>query len=908
MGVAVKRLRIGRRRSQVAEPSSPLELATMPAIVEDRWKVPDRFNFTRDVVETLAQDPKRRALMYSGRDGIIEPRTFLQLAEGGAAWAALLREREVGPGDRVLVLLGGSATWLEIVLGCIKVGAVTVPCSPRSTATALETLVAGTGAALVVTDHASDPLLSQMSFSPEVQHVDDAALDRSTETLAATSTHDTSSRDVAFILSASRPGNGPRLVSHTHGAAFAARVQAEHWLDATRGDAVWCTADTGAAQAVWTGLLGPWARGAELVLHEGSFDAQEQLDLLHRLSVTVLCQTPAEYRALAELPRRHLERFQSRRLRRLVSTGDYLEPDVVAVFEELWGMTVHDGYGQTETNVVVANGADGGFKPGSLGVALPGHQVSVVDAQGNELPPGIEGELAVRGRPPTLFAGYWESPEETKQAFAGDWYLTGDVAVRDDEGFYSFVGQAENVIASRGRTFGPHEVERVLRTHEAVKLAAVVGVRDLERGGHYVRAFVVLEPRAKATEQLGAELRQHVADALPEQHVPREVDFIDELPTTSTGKIRRDELRERPVGKPLWDAAPTVAIVETAVPEPPAPAPVVEQVVEPAMVEPATVVEQAVVEPAVVKPPAVEPTVEPVVKQAVEPVVEQAVEPVAEPVGEPTVEQAAAPTGVGPVAPEPVVEPEHAVEAEPVAETEPVVEPAVEHAVEQVVEPPPVVEPAAPTPEAAAAPAPEVVAEPEPTPVVEPALEPDPVEVPAAEHEAPAEAESLPEYIVTPSAAPEATPVAPAEPEEEPDLGPLPDFVVDPDHPRTLEAVPTASAQQPEVYDPPPPDAEDPLAGLGLKPVTEFPKVESPAERSAPPGRRRPGGPLRDTKPDRRSEGEPGDEAEEIGWMQGLSNRLSAYSLDAEPQPAESTDEPGDEHEDEPGPGGPERT
>ena len=853
MGVAVKRLRIGRRRSQVAEPSSPLELATMPALVEDRWKVPDRFNFTRDVVEALAQDPKRRALMYSGRDGIIEPRTFLALAEGGAAWTALLRERDVGPGDRVLVLLESSAAWLEVVLGCIKVGAVTVPCSPRCSPAALEALVAATGAALVVTDRASDPLLSQMSFTPEVQHVDDAALDRSTEMLAATPTHDTSSRDVAFILSASRPGSDPRLVSHTHGAAFAARVQAEHWLDATRGDAVWCTADTGSAQAVWTGLLGPWARGAELVLHEGTFDAQEQLDLLHRLSVTVLCQTPAEYRALVELPRRHLERFRSSRLRRLVSTGDYLEPDVVAVFEEVWGMTVHDAYGQTETSVVVANSADAGFKPGSLGVALPGHHVSVVDAQGNELPPGIEGELAVRGRPPTLFAGYWEAPEETKQAFAGDWYLTGDIAVRDDEGFYSFVGQSENVIASRGRTFGPHEVERVLRTHPAVRLAAVVGVRDLERGGHYVRAFVVLEPRVMATEQLGAELRQHVADALPEQHVPREVDFVDEIPTTAAGKIRRDELRERPVvGRPLWEAAPAVAIVEPA-----APAPVVEQFVEP-------------------------PPVAPIVEQVVEQVVES-----------PVVES---------VAPEPAIEPA------------PMVEPVVEQG-EQVVEPPPVVEPVAP----AAAPAPEVVTEPEPAlvpaetgqsaapaeapaahaepepggeSVAAPEPEPEPVETPATEYAPAAEPEPLPEYIVTSS--PEPIPVPPTEPQDEPELGPLPDFVVDPDHPRTLEPVPTASVE-PEIYEPPPPEAEDPLAGLGLKPVTEFPKVESAGERSAPPGRRRPGGPLRDTKPDRPSEGEPGDEAEEIGWMQGLSNRLSAYSLDAEPEAPDSPS--ADEHE-----------
>ena len=135
-------------------------------------------------------------------------------------------------------------------------------------------------------------------------------------------------------------------------------------------------------------------------------------------------------------------------------------------------MTIHDGYGQTETNIVVANGAEDGFRPGSLGRALPGHHVGIIDAEGNELPVGIEGDLAVRGRPPTLFAGYWESPDETKSAFRGDWYLTGDVAKADEEGFFWFVGRAEDVISSSGRTFGPYDVERVLREHPAIAASA----------------------------------------------------------------------------------------------------------------------------------------------------------------------------------------------------------------------------------------------------------------------------------------------------------------------------------------------------------------------------------------------------------------------------------------------------
>lgn len=838
MSVAVKRLRIGRRRAHVERASSPLEFALSPALVDGRWQVPDRFNFVRDVVEALADDPKRRALTFSGQSGIIEPRTFGQLAEGASHWASVLRERGVGPGDRVLVLLRGSADWIEVVLGCLKVGAVTVPCSPRMSASALEVRVAATGALLIVTDHTSDRELAQMSFAPDVVRLGDDDVRGASDMSAGSPTHDTSSRDIAFILSSSGTASGPRAVTHTHGSTFATRVQAEHWLDATRGDAVWCTADTGSAQAIWSGLLGPWSRGAELIVHDGEFDPLERLDLLHRLEVTILCQSPAEYRALADIRRKDLERYQSRRLRRLVSTGDYLEPDVVAVFEEAWGMTIHDGYGQAETNVVVANGADAGFKPGSLGLPLPGHQVAVVDGQGNELPPGIEGDLAVRGHPPTLFAGYWESPDETKEAFSGDWYATGDVATRDEDGFLWFVARASDVIASRGRALGPHEVERTLREHASVRSAAVVGVRDLERGGHFVRAFVVLQPRAVGSEQLEAELRQHVADSLPEQHVPREVEFVDSLPTTASGKLRRDDLRELAVvGRPLWEAPAAVpeisseaAAVEVAAPPPATPEP-----------------EVAVLEPVLHAP-------EPVMEPVPEPVVEPAPEPVAEPAPEPALETVVVTeTHVAAVAQPATVEADQS-EPEPIRPS--LVEP--EALPEYVVESAAEVEPVA-------------IATPAPAP---------PVEVDPG---------SLPEYVVDPEQAPEpaVVPQPEPEPDEEPGLGPLPDYIVDPERPPVLEEVPAPTMRQPDPEPPAPPEPESPLAGLGLKPVTEFPRRESSAQRDTlPGGRRSTVGP--DGRDDRdRSLGDPGDEPEEVGWMQGLSSRLSAYSLDTDSDPPE---------------------
>ena len=851
----MKGLRIGRRRARTnGLPSSPLELALLPALTDDRWHFPDRFNFTRDVVEALASDPKRRALTFLGKDGVIEPRTFMQIADGAARWASVLREHGVQPDDRVIVLAGSGLDWLEVILGVMKVGAVTVPSSPRLSAAALEVRVSSTEAALVVAEHSCQAAIEQMSFTPAVHYIDDGPRRRTANVPEYSPTHDTSSRDVAFILATPGTTGAPKGVAHTHGSVFATRVAAEHWLDAGRGDAVWCTAPTDSPHAVWSALVGPWSRGAEVVLHQGQFDPLERLDLLYRLGPTILCQSPAEYRALAGL--RELERFRSPRLRRLVSTGDYLEPEIIAAFEERWGMTIHDGYGQAETNIVVANGAEAGFKPGSLGRPLPGHHVAIIDGEGNELPVGIEGDLAVRGRPPTLFAGYWESPDETKSAFRGDWYVTGDVAMADEDGFLWFVGRAEDVITSRGRTFGPYEVERVLREHDAIAASAAIGLRDLQRGGQFVRAYVVPERRNEGSEQLEAELRQFVGQALPEQQVPREIVFVEELPTVG-GKVSRHALRERPVGgRPLWELPPT----SEPEPEPPlttepVPAPPVvaeaalvvepEPTAAPEPVVPAEAIPEPVAETASIRAPEPKPVVtpDPVIVQ--DPVV--AWEPVVtwEPVETPAPAAEAAP------ALEPAPEPAHTPEPEPVvvSEPEPIVdhepEPAAEAVPEQGPQPEPEPEPepepivaAEPEPAAEASPVREpehkpefsVVSEPETLPdfVVEPSPEPESVEQarPAPEPVAEAAPEPLPDFIVPPGTTPPAPPPAP-EPEPEPDLGPLPDYVVDPNRP------PEPKSRAPERTAPVEPkpflevvselDSEASSAALYFPPVTSFP-------------------------------------------------------------------------------------
>jgi medium-chain acyl-CoA synthetase len=926
----VKGLRIGRRRARSNElPSSPLELALIPALTDDRWHVPDRFNFTRDVVEALASDPKRRALTHLGKDGVIEPRTFMQISEGAARWATLLREHGVEPEDRVVLLAGSGVDWVEIALGIIKVGAVTVPCPTSISEAALEVRLSTTEAVLVVAEPSTKPVIDAMSFTPEVHYFDEGRMRRSSDAPDRAPTHDTSARDLAFILTTPGTAGASKGVAHTHGSLFATRVAAEHWLDAGRGDAVWCTAPSDSPHAVWSALVGPWSRGAEVVLQQEAFDAFERLDLIYRLAPTILCQTPAEYRALAEL--RELERFQSPRLRRLVSTGDYLDPEIIATFEERWGMTIHDGYGQAETNIVVANGAEAGVKPGSMGRSLPGHHVGIIDGEGNELPIGIEGDLAVRGRPPTMFAGYWEAPDETKGAFRGDWYVTGDVAIADEDGFLWFVGRAEDVITSHGRTFGPFEVERVLCAHPAITASAVIGLRDLQRGGQFVRAYVVPAGGREGSEQLEAELRQYVGQELPDQQVPREIVFVEELPTIG-GNVSRHSLRERPLGgRPLWELPPTTESepVPPMAPMPtPTPAPVAEAapVLSPQPPAPPPPAPDSLVVPAPTPEPGLEaaPLRRPEPEQVVTPEPEadadlppdpepepQAIS-VSEPDAAPVAEAAPALEPEPELEPEPDLEPElepaHATEPEPVVvhEPEPVAEatPEPEPELDEVPEP----SEASPPPEAESEPASEPGHKPEFTIVSEPTVLPDYIiestsepardiqSQPTIEREpiVASAAEPLPDFVVTPEAIVDlhAPPSIP-EPEPEPELGPLPDYVVDPNRPPELKPPPP---ERPETLPPAPfpkvaaeTVAEEPVSGLNFPSVVSFPVPRAGADdddersRDTPrASRRRPAADQDKGKRGKSGGAEPGDEAEEVSWMQGLSNRLSAYSLSEE--------------------------
>jgi acyl-coenzyme A synthetase/AMP-(fatty) acid ligase len=333
--------------------------------------------------------------------------------------------------------------------------------------------------------------------------------------------------DPALIVFTSGTTGEPRAALHATSYLLGQRAQAEHWLGARDGDLVWVTTATGWSKSARNVFLAPWLMGAAALLSDAGFNPADRLDVCEREGVTVLCQAPTEYRMLAS--RGELRPVAG--LRRAVSAGESLGAEVLAAFQEAWGLDVCDGYGQTETGQITGNLAGRPARAGSMGQVLPGIETRL-----------IEGELQVRAAScPTFFSGYLPGPEPP-ELIDGEWWATGDFASRDDDGYLFHQGRDDDLITSSGYRIGPVEVESALLTHPAVAEAAAVPAPDAERGS-VVRAVVVLRGR-EPSDELVSELQEHVKAVTAPYKFPRIVEFADSLPRTASGKLRRAALRE----------------------------------------------------------------------------------------------------------------------------------------------------------------------------------------------------------------------------------------------------------------------------------------------------------------------------------------------------------------------------
>ena len=526
---------------------------------------PAHFNFAADVFDHWAATrPDSLGLWWvSASTGREQKFTFRQLSQLSAQTANFLRSSGVRRGDRVLVMLPRVPEWWIAMLGLIRLGAIPVPATllltPRDVAYRLEVArvravitneegigkVKGfDGIRLLVRDAeaaSSERVMrvngsSWVDFDAGVRH---ASPDFTAERTAA--------EDPGILYFTSATTGEPKMVLHTQASyGLGHRVTGQYWLDLKPGDVHWNISDLGWGKAAWSSFYGPWQMGACIFALDarGKFDPGLTLETLASHPITTWCAPPT---ALRLIVRRDLSRWRFPHLRHCVTAGEPLNPEVLELWRAATGLTLHEGYGQTETVVLVGNFASLGrpVRPGSMGVPAPGITLALLDDDLKEVPIGEEGEVAVRvkpHRPQGLFREYWLNPEETAHQFRGDWYLTGDRARRDRDGYFWFIGRKDDVIKSSGYRIGPFEVESALVEHPAVLDVAVIGAPDPLRG-QVVKACVVLQPGTAAREELKAELQNHCKRLIAAYKYPREIEFVQELPKTTSGKTRRHELR-----------------------------------------------------------------------------------------------------------------------------------------------------------------------------------------------------------------------------------------------------------------------------------------------------------------------------------------------------------------------------
>jgi acyl-coenzyme A synthetase/AMP-(fatty) acid ligase len=340
------------------------------------------------------------------------------------------------------------------------------------------------------------------------------------------------------------------MTLHTHASyPIGHIVTGKYWLDLKQDDMHWNVSDTGWAKAAWSSFFGPWVMGsAQFIHHTDKFDPVKTLEFLQKYPVTTMCGAPTIYRMLVL---QDLKKYKFPKLRHCVGAGEPLNPEIIEVWKRATGCTIRDGYGQTETVLLCGSFPCLEPKFGSMGKPTPGFDLRVIDDEGNILPPNKEGDIAIRVKPNPpvgLFKEYWKEPEKTAASFRKDWYITGDRAFVDEDGYFWFVGRADDVILTSGYRIGPFEVESALIEHPAVAESAVVSSPDKTRG-EVVKAFVVLAPGFTASDELLKELQEHVKKVTAPYKYPRKIDFVESLPKTVSGKIRRVELRNSEWGK-----------------------------------------------------------------------------------------------------------------------------------------------------------------------------------------------------------------------------------------------------------------------------------------------------------------------------------------------------------------------
>ncbi|TCC61284.1 AMP-dependent synthetase [Kribbella pittospori] len=508
------------------------------------WPRFERFNWARDWFDALAiEQPEVDALTIVEEDGEVNSRTYAEMAEQSRKVAGWLTEAGLKPGDRVLIVLGNTVPLWEIMLGCIRAGAVMIPATTLLTDADLADRIARGNVRAVVTSSAeagrydgiADHCIRVAVGAPVegwLQYDDAAAYDGPVPEV------DTAADDSLLLYFTSGTTSQPKLVEHTQVSYPVGHLSTMYWIGLQPGDVHLNVSSPGWAKHSWSNVFAPWNAGATVFLYNYTrFDAEKMLRVLQTYGVTTFCAPPTVWRMLiqADLSAVKVQ------IRECISAGEPLNPEVIEQVRTAWDITIRDGYGQTETTAQIGNPPGQPVKLGSMGRPLPGYSIALIDPATDEI--GDDGEISIElaPAPVPLMRGYRDARELTDEVMRGGYYHTGDVASRDEDGYITYVGRSDDVFKASDYRISPFELESVLIEHPAVAEAAVVPSPDPVRLA-VPKAYVVLAAGHQPSRELAGEILQFCREHLAPYKRIRRIEFA-ELPKTISGKIRRVELR-----------------------------------------------------------------------------------------------------------------------------------------------------------------------------------------------------------------------------------------------------------------------------------------------------------------------------------------------------------------------------
>jgi acyl-coenzyme A synthetase/AMP-(fatty) acid ligase len=524
-----------------------------------KWKIPDNYNLGVDIVDKHANSKNKDeiALIWENETGESKKYSFLDMKKLSNKFGNVLKNLGFKKGDRFLIRLPNIPEFHISFIGGVKIGAVPIPSSVMFRDHEIEYRINDSNSkAIITTSKYVKEVKKIRDKIPTLKHliiIDDPSeneldyqnlMRKSSESLEIENTKKT---DIAFFCYTSGTTGNPKGAVHLHQWVPGNDPSILYWQNIEKDDIIAHTGNLSWIFPLGSGFLYPWRWGITTLIYDGRFDTKIWFKLLEKHKITNLASTPTVYRMFVS-NKDIGKNYKLTSLRHCISAGEPLNPEVIKKWKEMFNLNIYDGIGMTEIMVYLSNMPGMKIKPGSCGKPQPGHICEIMDNKGNPLPVMEPGILAVIKNDPGLFNEYWNKKEITKNSFKNDWFLTGDILYKDEEGYYWFSGRDDDLIMASGYRISPFEVESSLISHPDVLEAAVVASPDRLRGV-IVKAYIILKEDVKASDILIKDIQDYTKRVSAPYKYPREIEFVDELPKTQSGKIMRKKLRELEIKK-----------------------------------------------------------------------------------------------------------------------------------------------------------------------------------------------------------------------------------------------------------------------------------------------------------------------------------------------------------------------